>query len=160
MQMELLVRCMQTPRRTQFYGEKQDVSVPPGRATGRYLARPRVLTYPRRQQAVITAAGRLAGGIFLIYSGDMRPVLEINSNDHGREGDAGDVERRPRRRRYQTGKGHTNKRKRPRFIMERPQHGDVGMRSPVQIWIAAPLKPLVPQGPPRTRTTTKSPFRA
>ncbi len=61
----------------------------------------------------------LAGGIYLVCSGDVRPVLGINSKGHGRGGVAGTggaghgggVTKR---------KGHTGKRKRPRPITERP----------------------------------------
>ena len=61
----------------------------------------------------------LAGGIYLVCSGDVRPVLGINSKGHGRGGVAGTggaghgggVTKR---------KGHTGKRKRPRTITERP----------------------------------------
>lgn len=65
----------------------------------------------------------LAGGIYLVCSGDVRPVSEINSNGHGRggvagTGDAGHGGGVTKR------KGHTGKRKRPRSITERPQHGE------------------------------------
>lgn len=78
-----------TPEQTQFPGEKRGVSVPAARAAGRRLAHPRVVYLPRTATGGYNRPVGLVGGIYLVYSGDVRPVLEINSNGHGWGGASG-----------------------------------------------------------------------
>ena len=85
-------------------------------------ARPRVFTYPVRQQAVITAAGGWQGvytwytpGMCGLFSKSTQTVM--GGEEHRGQGAPVMAEALP------NGKGHTGRRKRPRSIAEEPKHG-------------------------------------
>lgn len=92
------------------------------RAAGRRPARPRVFTYPGRQQAVITAAGGWQG-VYTWYAPWACGLFwestqtVMGGEEHRGQGAPVTAEALP------DGKGYTGKRKRPRSIVEGPRHG-------------------------------------